>query len=103
MQSANAKLGLRLFSVYLVLYGGFVLVNTFSAETMELTPIAGINLAVLSGFGLIIAALVMAMIYGVLCQAEDEPAAASAGGATGGGSVSAGEAGDREQQDGGAA
>lgn len=71
MESKNARLGLKLFFVYLFLYGGFVLINTFSAETMEMTPIAGINLAILYGFGLIVAALVLALIYGALCQAED--------------------------------
>ena len=75
MESRNARLGLKLFSVYLVLYGGFVLINTFSAETMELTPVAGINLAVLYGFGLIVAALVLALIYGALCS--NEPSAPS--------------------------
>lgn len=79
MQSKNARLGLKLFFVYLFLYGGFVLINTFSAETMEMTPIAGINLAILYGFGLIVAALVLALIYGALCEADDAvPAEASA-------------------------
>jgi hypothetical protein len=35
---------------------------------MERTPIAGINLAVLYGFGLIVGALVLSLIYGWLCQ-----------------------------------
>ena len=34
---------------------------------MEATPFAGVNLAILFGFGLIIAALVLALLYGVLC------------------------------------
>lgn len=76
MESKNARLGLQLFCIYLLFYGGFVLVNTFSPETMELTPVAGINLAILSGFGLIVAALVLALIYGVMCQGEDVDAAA---------------------------
>ena len=59
MASRNARLGLKLFAVYLALYGGFVLLNAFSAETMESTPFAGVNVAILYGFGLIIAAIVM--------------------------------------------
>ena len=70
MESKNARLGMQLFCVYLVLYGGFVLLNTFSPTTMELTPLAGINLAILYGFGLIVAALVLALIYGALCSGE---------------------------------
>ncbi len=68
MQPSNARTGLILFAVYLVLYGGFVLLNAFSPETMEATPFAGINLAIWYGFGLIIAALVLALIYGILCR-----------------------------------
>ena len=33
---------------------------------------AGVNLAILYGFGLIIAALVLALIYGWLCKPYDE-------------------------------
>ncbi len=69
--SRNARLGLVLFFVYLALYGGFVFLNAFSPKTMEWTPVGGINLAILYGFGLIIAALVMALLYGAL--AVDEP------------------------------
>ena len=64
-------MGIILFAVYLVLYGGFVLINTFSPETMEATPIAGINVAILYGFGLIIAAFLMALLYGALCDSDD--------------------------------
>lgn len=70
MESKNARLGLLLFSVYLLLYGGFVMINAFAPATMEMTPVAGINLAILYGIGLIVAALVLALIYGALCQGE---------------------------------
>ena len=71
MESKNARLGLQLFSVYLLFYGGFVFISAFKAEWMEATPVAGINLAILYGFGLIISALVLALIYGVTCKGED--------------------------------
>lgn len=74
MESKNARLGLLLFCIYLLLYGGFVFINTFSAETMELMPIEGINLAIIYGFGLIVAALVLALIYGALCSDDDDQA-----------------------------
>ncbi|MDA1016730.1 MAG: DUF485 domain-containing protein [Planctomycetota bacterium] len=75
----NARIGIWLFGVYLLLYGGFVLVNTFSPHTMEITPIEGVNLAILSGFGLIIAALVLALIYGLNCDAADADVSAKSG------------------------
>lgn len=70
MQSRNMKIGLTLFGVYLLLYGGFVLINAFAPTAMEATPVAGVNLAILYGFGLIIAALVLALIYGWLCRGQ---------------------------------
>ena len=75
MATRNARIGLVLFAVYLVLYGGFVLLNAYSPTTMEWTPIAGINLAVLYGFGLIVAAFVLALVYGWLCRPSADDAA----------------------------
>jgi uncharacterized membrane protein (DUF485 family) len=68
MDNRNSRIGIVLFAVYLLLYGGFVYLNAFAADVMETTPIAGVNLAILYGFGLIVAALVLALIYGVLCK-----------------------------------
>lgn len=75
MAQRNARIGLRLFLVYLVFYGGFVLLTAFKPEAMEATPAAGVNLAIWYGFALIIAAFALAMIYGWLCraQADDQP------------------------------
>ena len=76
--SRNARLGLVLFFVYLALYGGFVFLTAFAPpETMEWTPpgAGGINIAILYGFGLIIAALLMAFLYGALASDETAPPA----------------------------
>jgi len=75
MRQQNARIGMALFGVYLLLYGGFVLLNAFAPQLMEITPIAGVNLAILYGFGLIIAALLLAMLYGFLCKSTDESSA----------------------------
>ena len=79
METRNARIGLVLFAVYVVLYGGFVLLNTFAAETMELLPIAGVNLAIWYGFGLIVAALVLALLYGWLCRIPEKDSASKGG------------------------
>ena len=76
MQNRSARIGMVLFVIYLALYGGFVLLNAFSPETMEVQLVAGVNLAILYGFGLIIAALVLALIYGYLCRSSQESDAA---------------------------
>ena len=72
--SRNARLGLVLFAIYLALYGGFVFLNAFNPKAMEWTPLGGINLAILYGFALIIAALVMALLYGATAVDEAAPA-----------------------------
>lgn len=67
MNTRNSRNGLILFAVYLLFYGGFVFINAFDPASMEKTPVAGLNLAVLYGFGLIIGAVVLSAIYGMLC------------------------------------
>lgn len=64
----NVRYGLVLFAIYLVLYGAFVITNAFAPELMERTPIAGVNVAILSGFALIVIAFVLALVYGFLCR-----------------------------------
>ena len=73
--SRNARYGLVLFAVYLVLYGGFVLINAFAPEQMDRIVWSGLNLAVLYGFALIVAALLISLVYGWLCR---EPVRSSA-------------------------
>ena len=73
MENRNARIGFVLFCIYLILFGGFVLLNAFKPSVMELTPLAGINLAIWYGVTLIVAALVLALLYGWLCvDAHDE-------------------------------
>ena len=64
----RSRHGLLLFAIYCVLYGGFMLLNAFAPSLMETTPLWGINLAILYGFGLIGSALVLALIYAWLCR-----------------------------------
>ncbi|NND99401.1 MAG: DUF485 domain-containing protein [Pirellulaceae bacterium] len=66
----NTRLGLVLFVVYLTMYVGFVCINAFKADWMDMTAVAGLNLAIVYGFALIVIALVLALIYGMLCRAE---------------------------------
>lgn len=81
MEYRNARLGMLLFGIYLALYGGFVFINAFAPEQMERTPLAGVNLAILYGFVLIVAALVLALIYGFFSKLPDDDDAAKKGGA----------------------
>ncbi len=64
----NARIGLLFFAIYLAAYGGFVFLTAFGGDVMASTPIAGLNLSILYGFGLIVGAIVLAVAYGVLCD-----------------------------------
>jgi uncharacterized membrane protein (DUF485 family) len=70
--SPNARLGLVLFAVYCVLYFGFMAIATFKYDLFgSTTPVGGgVNLAILYGMGLIAAALVLAVVYMLLCKRE---------------------------------
>lgn len=67
----KARLGLLLFTIYALLYGGFVAINLTVPGLMELTVFWGINLAVVYGFGLIVAALALALVYDALCRSRE--------------------------------
>lgn len=64
----NTRMGVTLFIVYVVIYGGFMALSAFSPETMSKPSLGGANLAVVYGFGLIAVALVLALIYMKLCR-----------------------------------
>lgn len=63
----KSKIGLILFAVYAAIYAGFVVINTLSPKTMGTKIIFGLNLAVVYGFGLIILAIIMGVIYNNYC------------------------------------
>ncbi len=64
----NTRLGVILFFVYVLFYGGFVAMSAFRHETMAQPFFAGVSLAILYGFALIIVALVLALVYMKICR-----------------------------------
>ena len=71
MLSRNARIRAILFSIYVLLYGGFVFANALTPDVMDIQPLDGINLAIVYGLALIIGAFVLAIIYGMLCRPEE--------------------------------
>ncbi len=69
-----SRLGLSLFVIYTLLYLGFVLLNAFATDTMDVIVVAGLNLAIVYGFGLILAAIAMAFIYGFALRGGEKTA-----------------------------
>lgn len=69
-QRRNARIGMLLFIVYTACYAAFVLTAAFAPQRMATRPWAGINLAIWSGFGLLLLALVLSLVYSWLCRAR---------------------------------
>jgi uncharacterized membrane protein (DUF485 family) len=67
VSAANARAGLWLFFAYLALYAGFMGLAAFAPKMMGVPVLAGVNLAITYGIGLIVGALVVAAIYMWLC------------------------------------
>lgn len=64
----NTRMGVILFIVYVAFYGGFMALSAFKPEVMSQPFLSGANLAVVYGFSLIVAALVLALVYMKVCR-----------------------------------
>lgn len=67
----KTKLGVYLFFGYVLVYAGFVVINVTSPHLMGQTVFAGLNLAVIYGFGLILLAFIMGIIYNHFCTKKE--------------------------------
>ena len=61
-----------MFLIYAVIYAGFVAINVLNPILMEAVILFGLNLAVVYGFGLIIFALILALIYNAMCVRKEK-------------------------------
>ena len=69
----KAKLGIKLFWLYCIIYMGFVGIAVFAPALMKTPVLAGTNLAIIYGMALIIFAIILGLIYNHLCtKKEDE-------------------------------
>ncbi|HLE00854.1 MAG TPA: DUF485 domain-containing protein [Bdellovibrionota bacterium] len=68
----NARLGILLFVVYVLFYTGFMGLSAFHPAIMSTPVLGGLNLAIVYGFLLIAAALVLALIYMMLCKKSSQ-------------------------------
>lgn len=65
------RLGVRFFLAYAAVYAGFVLLNLIRPTLMEVRVVAGLNLAVVYGFGLILLAFIIAFGYNWACSRKE--------------------------------
>ena len=69
----KAKLGIKLFWLYCIIYMGFVGIAVFAPETMKTEVFAGTNLAIIYGIVLIVFAIILGLVYNHVCtKKEDE-------------------------------
>jgi hypothetical protein len=76
------RLGIWMFVFYSIFYASFVAINLLNPLAMAAIVFAGLNLATVYGFALIIVALLEALVYDAMCrkrEAEFEKAEKSKG------------------------
>jgi uncharacterized membrane protein (DUF485 family) len=61
-----------MFILYALIYAGFVVLNLVHPGSMETIVFGGLNLAVVYGFGLIVFALILALIYNLACGRREK-------------------------------
>jgi uncharacterized membrane protein (DUF485 family) len=68
----KTRLGVVMFIIYTLVYAGFVMTNVLTeGRAMQTIVFMGLNLAVVYGIGLIVFALVLALIYNALCTRKE--------------------------------
>ncbi len=65
------RLGVWMFVFYSIFYASFVAINLLSPLAMATIVFAGLNLATVYGFALIIVALIEALIYDAMCRKKE--------------------------------
>jgi uncharacterized membrane protein (DUF485 family) len=69
-QAFKTKLGIIMFAIYTPIYLAFIIICVISPSFMS-KDIGSLNVAVVYGFGIIILAIVQAIIYNNICSAKE--------------------------------
>lgn len=67
----KAKLGIKLFWLYCLVYTGFVGLAVFATQVLKKPVLAGTNLAIVYGMALILFAIVLGLIYNHFCTRKE--------------------------------
>ncbi len=67
----KAKLGIKLFWLYCIIYMGFVGMAVFATETLKTPLLAGANLAIVYGMALIVFAIILGLVYNHVCTKKE--------------------------------
>ncbi len=64
----KSSIGIRMTILYSIIYAGFVALSVFRPGWMGVRAVLGLNLAIAYGLGLIIIAIIFALVYNHLCR-----------------------------------
>jgi len=67
-EKRKSIIGIRMTVLYSLIYGGFIFLSVFRPSWMGKRALFSLNLAVAYGLGLILCAIVFALIYNHLCR-----------------------------------
>jgi hypothetical protein len=67
----KSRLGVWMFGGYSIIYAIFVAISVTDVSLLEQETVSGLNLAVVYGFGLIVVALIQALVYNSLCTKKE--------------------------------
>jgi len=62
-EKRKSNIGVMMTVLYSIVYGGFVFLSVFYPSLMSLRTFFGMNLAITYGLGLIVTAIIFAIIY----------------------------------------
>lgn len=69
-QEYKTKLGLRMMPIFAVVYFIFIVIAVTNPQMMA-NNVGSLNVAIAYGFGIIITAIVMALIYNYFCSRKE--------------------------------
>ncbi|MGD9393561.1 MAG: DUF485 domain-containing protein [Dehalococcoidia bacterium] len=70
-RSFKTKLGLIMFAIYTPIYFAFIIICVVNPQFMA-RDVGSLNVAVTYGFGLIILAIIQALIYNRICSGREK-------------------------------
>lgn len=69
----KSNIGVKMTVLYALVYGGFVFLSVFYPSIMSVRTFFGMNLAITYGLGLIVIAIIFAMIYNQMVRIPRGP------------------------------
>jgi len=69
----KSNIGVMMTVLYALVYGGFVFLSVFYPASLGLRTFFGMNLAITYGLGLIVIAVIFAMIYNQMVRIPRKP------------------------------